>query len=369
MLERTCSYRATCEAAERIDPMADCKPESPSTASSEFGGCLLDMVGVSRSMRRVFEQIRLVAPTRSTVLVTGESGTGKELVVRALHQLSPRKSKPLVALNCAAIPRDLAESELFGHTAGAFTGAQRKRIGKMMAANGGTLFIDEIGEMDRLVQAKLLRALENRTITPVGTNEEHPIDVRVITATHRDLRISTNEGLFREDLYYRLNVIRIDLPPLRDRADDIPHLANHLLQRVNAEHDRRVQEISATAMDSLQVYRWPGNIRELYNVLEAAVILSHSPVIELSDLPVDVQFNLSPSAPTRFRAAYTLAELEIEAIRQCLNQTGGSRNAAAKLLGITARTLTNKMHRHGIARSSQPLGAVGIGLGNIEDIH
>lgn len=161
------------------------------------------MVGVSHSMRRVFEKIRLVAPTRSTVLVTGESGTGKELVVRVLHRLSPRQSKPLVALNCAAIPRDLAESELFGHIAAAFTAAQRKRIGKMLAADSGTLFIDEIGEMDPLVQAKLLRALENRTITPVGADEERPIDVRIVAATHRDLRILTNEGSFRDDLYYR----------------------------------------------------------------------------------------------------------------------------------------------------------------------
>ncbi len=314
----------------------------------EERGGLFGMVGHSAAMRRVFEQIQLVAPTRSTVLITGESGTGKELVARALHQLSPRKDGPFVALNCAAIPKDLAESELFGHARGAFTGATDKRIGKFMAANKGTLLIDEIGEMELPVQAKLLRALETRSISPIGANEEQPVDVRVVAATHRNLRSLADEGKFREDLYYRLHVVRIDLPPVRQRREDVPLLVATFLQQLNKEHGRNVQEVSLDAMDALRSYHWPGNVRELRNVLEGIVVMSRKEVIELADLPLDIQGSKAREALPRFRPGMTLAEMEREAIQECLLQTGGSRQRTAKLLGISTRTLFRKIHDYGL---------------------
>ena len=315
----------------------------------EERGGLFGMVGHSAAMRRVFEQIHLVAPTRSTVLITGESGTGKELVARALHQLSPRKDGPFVALNCAAIPKDLAESELFGHAKGAFTGATDKRIGKFMAATKGTLLIDEIGEMELPVQAKLLRALETRTISPVGANEEQPVDVRVVVATHRNLRSLVDEGKFREDLYYRLHVVQIDLPPLRQRREDVPLLAATFLQQLNKEHGRNVQDISLDAMDALRSYHWPGNVRELRNVLEGIVVMSRKEVIELADLPLDIQGSKVQQTMPRFHPGMTLADMEREAIQHCLLQTGGSRQRTAKLLGISTRTLLRKIHEYGLA--------------------
>lgn len=315
----------------------------------EERGGLFGIVGRSAAMQRVFEQIRLVAPTRSTVLITGESGTGKELVARAIHQLSPRKDGPFVALNCAAIPKDLAESELFGHVKGAFTGATDKRIGKFLAANRGTLLIDEIGEMELPVQAKLLRALETRTISPIGANEEQLVDVRVVTATHRNLRSLADEGKFREDLYYRLHVVQIDLPPLRQRREDVPLLVATFLQQLNKEHGRNVQEVRLDAMDALQSYHWPGNVRELRNVLEGIVVLSRKEVIDLADLPLHIQGSKAREALPRFRPNVTLADLEREAIQQCLLQTGGSRQRTARLLGISTRTLIRKIHRYGLA--------------------
>jgi DNA-binding NtrC family response regulator len=314
----------------------------------EERGGLFGMVGSSAAMRRVFEQIQLVAPTRSTVLVTGESGTGKELVARALHQLSPRKDGPFVALNCAAIPKDLAESELFGHAKGAFTGATDKRIGKFMAANKGTLLIDEIGEMDLPVQAKLLRALETRTISPIGANEEQAVDVRVVASTHRNLRSLADEGKFREDLYYRLHVVHIDLPPVRQRREDVPLLVATFLQQLNKEHGRNVQEVSLDAMDALRSYHWPGNVRELRNILEGIVVMSRKDVIELGDLPLEIQGSKAQQAVPRFRPGMTLADMEREAIQQCLLQTGGSRQRSAKLLGISTRTLLRKIHEYGL---------------------
>jgi two-component system, NtrC family, response regulator AtoC len=312
----------------------------------EERGGLFGMVGNSAAMRRVFDEIQLVAPTRSTVLITGESGTGKELVARAVHQLSPRKDGPFVALNCAAIPKDLAESELFGHAKGAFTGATDKRIGKFTAAHRGTLLIDEIGEMDLPVQAKLLRALETRAISPVGSNEEHAVDVRVVAATHRNLRSLADESKFRDDLYYRLHVVQIDLPPLRQRREDIPLLVATFLQQLNKEHGRNVQGISLDAMDALQSYHWPGNVRELRNVLEGMVVLARKEVIELASLPLDIQGSKACETVPRFRPGITLADLEREAIQQCLLQTGGNRQRTATLLGISTRTLLRKIQEY-----------------------
>src|SRR5438552_11697843 len=256
---------------------------------TEERGDFSGMVGQSEAMRRVFEQIELVAPTRSTILITGESGTGKELVARAIHQLSPRKDAPFIALNCAAIPKDLAESELFGHAKGAFTGATERRIGKFGAADRGTLLIDEIGEMEAPVQAKLVRSLETRTLSPVGTNEEQHVDVRVLAATHRNLRSLVDEGKFREDLYFRLHVVQIDLPPLRQRRQDIPLLVAAFLQQLNEEHGRNIQEVSLDALDALQRNQWQGNVRELRNLLERVVVLTRKEVLDLADLPVDIQ--------------------------------------------------------------------------------
>jgi len=305
-------------------------------------------------MRRVFEQIQRVAPTRTTALITGESGTGKELVARALHQLSPRKGGPLVALNCAAIPKDLAESEFFGHARGAFTGATDRRIGKFAAANQGTLLIDEIGDMDLPIQAKLLRALESHTISPVGCNEELPVDVRVVAATHRNLRVLVDEGKFRPDLYFRLHVLPIDLPPLRHRKDDIPLLVATFLEQLNQEHDRNVLEVCPEAMDVLQNYDWPGNVRELHNVLEGVVALSPGKVrIERRDLPAEFQGARTQEVASQPRMEGTLAELERVAIRQYLISTGGNRQRTAELLGISPRTLFRKIHAFGLETPPQ----------------
>jgi DNA-binding NtrC family response regulator len=323
----------------------------------ERGG-LFGMVGNSAPMRRVFEQVQLVAPTRSTVLITGESGTGKELVARALHQLSPRQDGPLVAVNCAAIPKDLAESELFGHAKGAFTGATDRRIGKFAAADRGTLLIDEIGEMDLPVQAKLLRALESHTITPVGTNEEQPVDVRVVTATHHNLYSLVDEGRFREDLYYRLHVVHIDLPPLRQRQEDVPLLVAAFLRLLNEEHGRDVRGVSPAALDALRGRRWPGNVRELRNFLEGVVVLSREGVIVLADLPLDIQGNKARDTVPPVRPGATLTELEREAIQQCLLETGGNRQRTAQLLGISTRTLLRKIREYGLEDPLRPTDPV-----------
>jgi len=253
-----------------------------------------------------------------------------------------------VALNCAAIPKDLAESELFGHARGAFTGATDKRIGKFMAANRGTLLIDEIGEMELPVQAKLLRSLETRTISPIGASEEQTVDVRVVAATHRNLRAFVDEGKFREDLYYRLHVVQIDLPPLRQRREDIPLLVATFLHQLNKEHGRNVLEVALDAMDALQSYHWPGNVRELRNVLEGTVVLSRKDVIELADLPLDIQGNKAQEAMPHFRPGMTLSHLEREAIQQCLLLTGGNRQRTAKLLGISTRTLLRKIQEYSL---------------------
>jgi DNA-binding NtrC family response regulator len=324
------------------------------SARVQLAAGLLDMIGQSPQMSRVFEQIQIVAPTRCTVLITGESGTGKELVARAVHHLSPRKPGPFATLNCAAIPKELAESELFGHFAGAFTGAARRRKGRIMAADGGTLFIDEIGEMDPVVQSKLLRVLECRSVTPVGADDEQATDVRVVAATHRDLRQLVRQGSFREDLFYRLNVIHVELPPLRERLDDLAALVRSFLRRLNDEHGRVVCDVSAEAMEALRRHNWPGNIRELYNTLESAVILSRSSVIDLKDLPAAICDTAQGCMPAEFHEQQTLFELEGQAIQQCLARTQGNRKMTSNLLGISTRTLANKMRRHGMERAVRP---------------
>jgi DNA-binding NtrC family response regulator len=294
-----------------------------------------NLLGHSQAMQPVFEQITAVAASEGTVLLVGESGTGKELAARAIHWNGPRRAGPFVAVNCAAIPDALLESELFGHEKGAFTGADRKRRGLFAEASGGTLFLDEIADMSLALQAKLLRALQDKTVRPVGGNEEIRLDVRVISATNRDLPTLVREGTFREDLYYRLAVIPIRLPSLRERPEDIPLLARHFLERAAGTLGRRFDGFADDAMAWLVKQRWPGNVRQLENVVERAATLAKGPSLTAADLTIDV---LGPVAPgTHLRP--TLEELEREYIERVLAETKGDKNAAAKILGVSVRTL------------------------------
>jgi DNA-binding NtrC family response regulator len=303
-----------------------------------------NLVGKSPAMRAVFEKVRLVADTRSTVLITGESGTGKELVARAIHHNSGRRQKPFVAVNCAAIPETLIESELFGHEKGAFTGATERRAGLFQAAQGGTLFIDEVGEMRPGAQSKLLRALESRRVLPVGSNREVEVDARLVAATNRELHEEVKKGNFREDLYYRLKVVEIRLPPLRERPEDIPLLVRFFLDEIARETGRPVRDISPEALDLLVAYDWPGNVRELRNLLEGVVVLSTRERLETGDLPEHLRRGTEARAV--IRAGMTLTEIEKEAIRRTLEQTDGRRTEAAKLLGLSVRTLQRKIKEY-----------------------
>jgi DNA-binding NtrC family response regulator len=300
-----------------------------------------NMIGKSPAMLNVFEKIRMAADARSTVLVTGENGTGKELVVRALHYTSSRRNKPIVTVNCAAIPESLIESELFGHEKGAFTGANTRRTGLFESAHEGTLFIDEIGEMNLGLQSKLLRAIETRRIMPVGSSKEIEVDVRLVAATNRDLLEEVKNRRFREDLYYRLKVVEINLPPLRERKEDIPLLVTHFLEQIAKENQRPVSEIAPEALDLLMSYSWPGNVRELRNTLEGIVILSPRDRIEADDIPAHIRG--AATADIVLRAGMTMAEIEKQAIQRTLEQTGGRRAEAAKILGLTVRALNSKI--------------------------
>jgi two-component system response regulator HydG len=303
-----------------------------------------NIVGNSPAMRAVFEKIKLAADAKSTVLIIGESGTGKELVVRALHYCSSRRNKPFVPVNCAAIPESLIESELFGHEKGAFTGATGRRQGLFEAADEGTLFIDEIGEMNLGLQSKLLRAIETRRIMPVGSSKEVEVNCRLVAATNRDLAEEVRKKNFREDLFYRLKVIEIHLPPLRDRVEDIPLLVGYFLDVIARENQRPVSEISQEAMDVLLSYNWPGNVRELRNTLEGIVVLSPRNRIEVTDIPQHIRGAASAHLVTR--AGMTMQEIEKEAIRRTLEQTEGRRSEAAKILGISVRVLQRKIKEH-----------------------
>jgi DNA-binding NtrC family response regulator len=301
-----------------------------------------EIVGGSPPMRRVFEQIQLVADAPTTVLIEGESGTGKELVARALHRLSSRHDKPFVAINCAALPSTLIESELFGHVKGAFTGATDRRVGKFEAADGGTLFIDEIGEIPLDFQAKLLRAIETRTVTPLGSNREISTDTRILAATHRNLESLVREEAFREDLYYRVHVVKISIPPLRERKEDIPLLTRLFLDEISSRTHRDCREISPDAMKRLMAYDWPGNVRQLRNVLEGLIVTATERTIHSRSIPgwmaPDGKASPSPSEGT-----LDLTELENKAIQLALEQAGGNRTRAAEVLGISVRTLQRKL--------------------------
>jgi DNA-binding NtrC family response regulator len=305
-----------------------------------------DMVGQCPAMRELFEKIKLVANTNSTVLVIGESGTGKELVARSLHLNSPRGKRAFLPVNCAAIPDTLIESELFGHEKGAFTGASDRRKGVFQAAEGGTLFIDEIGEMPLGLQSKLLRAIENKKIMPVGSAIELPVDVRLIAATNRDLDQVVQQKEFREDLYYRLKVVVLRLAPLRERRDDIPLLVRFFIDQLSKETNRPVQDITPEALHALRDYDWPGNVRELRNTLEGIIVLSLKEQIDLSDVPEHIRKAERNAAQTSFELGMTLADMEREAIRRTFEATNGHRSETAKRLGVSVRTLQRKIKEY-----------------------
>ena len=296
-----------------------------------------NIIAKSPKMQQVIEVIKVVARSNATVLITGETGTGKEVVARAIHSQSHRHGKPFVALSCAALPESLLESELFGHEKGSFTGAYAQKKGKFEVANRGTLFLDEIGEMSANIQVHLLRVLEEKEFTRVGGNEPIKVDVRVISATNRDMKQAIASGQFREDLYYRLNVVNIELPPLRERREDIPLLAQHFLKKFAVENQKEIAGFSPEATDFLLRYDWPGNVRELENTIERAVILAQNLVIEVADL---TQQNLMPAHP--ISPAISLKQVEKNHILNVLTETGGNYTEAARILGISRMTLYNK---------------------------
>jgi DNA-binding NtrC family response regulator len=304
-----------------------------------------NIVGNSPGMRKVFDLIKRAGQVSSTVLILGESGTGKELVAQALHQNSSRKNGPYVAVNCAPVPANLVESELFGHVRGAFTGATDRRIGRFEQANGGTLLIDEIGDMDLPLQAKLLRVLETMKVTPVGGSEEKSVDVRVVAATSRKLAEMVAEGRFREDLFGRLKVLTIDLPSLRDRREDIPLLVKRFLTDIGRKNNSPVRNIEPEAMARLQAYDWPGNVRELKNAIERIMVFVDSDTITLRDLPEDILGNRPVGAPTPppIPVGLSMDDLERAAILEALERHNGNRTHAARVLGISVRTLQRKL--------------------------
>lgn len=336
---------------------------------------LESLLGHSEPMKRVFETIQQVAPSRATVLIEGESGTGKELVAHALHNLSGRPKAKLVIVHCAALSPQLLESELFGHERGAFTGATERRIGRFEQADGGTLFLDELGEIDSATQVKLLRALGERTIERVGGGTPIKVDVRVVAATNKNLGRMVEAGKFREDLYFRLNVVNIHMPPLRDRLEDVPVLARAFLRELAKENRREVSEIVPEAMDLLESYPWPGNVRELRTAIEHGVVMCSGKKLTIRHLPASLRSaplvlpgpggssaaksgeNVEPVRPgSQFPADLTLAKVEAAYIQEAVRRSGRNRSAAAKLLGISRRTLHRKLVEMGLEADAEETG-------------
>jgi transcriptional regulator with PAS, ATPase and Fis domain len=302
------------------------------------------LVCVSTAMKEIVDRVRDVAPYDSTVLILGESGTGKELVARAIHAESPRADRPFVAVNCSAYSENLLESELFGHARGSFTGADRDRQGRFELGNGGTVFLDEIGEISPKIQVKLLRVLQEREIERVGENRSRPVDLRIVAATNRDLQREVREGRFREDLYYRLNVFTLRLPPLRERAEDIPALADHFLGKLSDHTGKEVRGLQGDVLDAFLRHSWPGNVRELENVVESALVRARGPILTTADLPEG------------FRAEAALAAVPEDRIRAALGRTGGCVTRAARLLGIHRTTLWRQMREAGLRRDEFLVG-------------
>ncbi len=304
----------------------------------------MTLLGRSPAVRRLAEMIDTVAPSEATVLVTGESGTGKELAAKMIHAKSGRRGGPYITVNCAALSENLLESELFGHEKGAFTGADRRRDGRFYAANKGTIFLDEIGEIPLPMQSKLLRAIQEREIQRVGGDRAIKVDVRIVAATNRNLEDEVAAGRFRADLYYRLNVVTLRMPPLRERPDDVPVLAAHFLRVFAARNGKLVKGIAPGAMDLMLRYPWPGNVRELENIVERAVVLSAGEYLGERDLPPGILACGGPERPQRFDfSGMTLEEIERAAVREALDGAGGNKSEAARRLGITRKTLLTKL--------------------------
>jgi transcriptional regulator with PAS, ATPase and Fis domain len=308
-----------------------------------------DLLSKSPAMQGVFELARTAARSNSTILILGESGTGKEVLARAIHMESPRVEGPFVAVSCAALTETLLESELFGHEKGSFTGAIARRKGKFEAAHGGTLFLDEVGDIGQKLQLDLLRVLEDRRFHRIGGNDLIEVDVRIIAATNRDLRKAAHEGKFREDLFYRLNVIPILIPPLRERREDIPLLVESFVERLSVEMKKRIDGVSTDAMASLMAHDWPGNVRELRNILERGAVVATGPIIQLSDLGLPSRAEAPPKPGTMA----SLEEVERRHVAAVLGHTGGNVSQSARILGIDRVTLYNKMRKWGIRRDGE----------------
>jgi DNA-binding NtrC family response regulator len=323
-------------------------------------GKLGAMVGASNVMQELMRQVEMAAPSTASVLITGETGSGKEIVARSIHMLSPRAMRPFVAINCSAIPESLMESEIFGHEKGSFTGAAERRIGCFELAHGGTLLLDEIGEMPAPTQAKLLRVLEDHKVRRLGSKVETPVDVRVLAATNKNPEQAVASGHLRQDLYFRLNVFHIHLPPLREHKEDLQPLVDHLLTEISAKHGKRVSGVGTDTMDLFRSYPWPGNVRELRNVLERAVIASDRGTIGRQHLPPDFGHAPAVGAPglggLRFPVGTTVDDAERELILQTLTATSQNKTRAAELLGISLKTLHNKLKEYEAGRNnaSQP---------------
>ncbi|MCP4642505.1 MAG: AAA family ATPase, partial [bacterium] len=310
-----------------------------------------ELIGGTPAMKRVVELVTKVAPTDSTVLLLGESGTGKELMAHTVHHLSGRREMPFIAINCAALPEQLLESEMFGHEKGSFTGADSEKMGLFEEADGGTIFLDEIGDMSLITQAKLLRALQNGEIRPVGSTAPRRVDVRVIAATNRDLEQAVLERTFREDLYFRLNVIQIRIPPLRERMDALPRLVEHFVRQYGTKYGKRLQGLAEDAQVMLREYRYPGNIRELESIIAHAVIMCDGATIRAQDLPDQVRQGIPPRLALPDYAAQnipSISDMEEQLIRAALERLDGNQTEAARKLGISRSTLWRKMKEFGI---------------------
>ena len=309
---------------------------------------LENIIGESPAMRQLFETVQQVAPSRATVLITGETGTGKELIAKAIHNLSPRKNGAFIAVHAAALPSTLLESELFGHEKGAFTGAVERRIGRFELADGGTLFLDEVSELEPSIQVKLLRVLEERAFERVGGAKTLQVDVRLVAATNKDLKKLVSEGKFRDDLFYRLSVVTIDLPPLRERRDDIPLLVKAFLDEFGRENSKQVRELTPEALNVLLAYDWPGNVRELRNAIEQMVVLARAERLTVRDMPAVIRGSADLTKINVVRAGMTVEEAERQLIVQALKETNGNRTKAAQKIGISRRTLHRKLKEFGL---------------------
>ncbi|HSS21042.1 MAG TPA: sigma-54 dependent transcriptional regulator [Pyrinomonadaceae bacterium] len=310
-------------------------------------GAFGELVGNSAPMREIYALVEQVASSSASVLITGESGTGKELIARTIHQLSPRRDKPFIGINCSAIPETLMESELFGHEKGAFTGAASQRAGCFELAEGGTLLLDEIAEMPAMLQSKLLRVIEERAVRRLGSRKEVQVDVRLLAATNQDPQSAIRKGTLREDLLYRLNVVRINLPPLKDRKEDLPLLAQYLVTKLAEKHDRPARFLSPGALTVLQYHAWPGNVRELRNVIERAVVICSGEQIErhhFAPYPIDQRERLRAEDTITFPVGTPLEEVERQMIIRTIKKTNNNKTRAAELLGISLKTLHNKLN-------------------------